>query len=453
MAYVTAMFMTGTDMQIVNVALPTLSHRFSAPLSEAQWTAISYLLALAVLIPASGWIGDRVGLKRTFVFALALFTAASALCGLVHTLGELIAARALQGVGGGMLTPSGTSMLYRAYPPERRARVARTIILPILIGPASAPILGGALTEWVSWRWVFLINVPVGVTMVLFCWRFLPRVRPTGSGRLDLGGLLLSGVGLSSLLYAVSEGSALGWGSMPVMLSGLSGIALLAAFSRRSLHHRDPILRIRLLRDRLFRATNIVFALSTGPFLGSLYLTPIFLQEVLHQSPLGSGTTTFVEAVGVAIGSQTLARLYPRFGPRALASLGAAGLVIYLSMFLLVVPGTNLWLVRALMLFGGYVNSGTFLATQTAMFTTIPNSDLSHAAAIYNTQRQSTIALNVAVLTTIVAGSAAASISAFHCAYLAAAVIAAVGTISALTLIHTSDAHATMGLVPVAADA
>ncbi len=162
-------------MQIVNVALPTLSEAFGVPLTDVQWTVIAYLLTLAIVIPASGWIGDRIGTKRTFVFALALFTVASALCGLAQSLPELIAARALQGVGGGLLTPTGTSMLYRAYAPEQRARVARTLILPILIGPGAAPILGGVLTQTLSWRWVFLINVPVGIVMCAFTYLFVSR--------------------------------------------------------------------------------------------------------------------------------------------------------------------------------------------------------------------------------------------------------------------------------------
>jgi EmrB/QacA subfamily drug resistance transporter len=344
------------------------------------------------------------------------------------------------------MTPSGMAMLFRTFPPERRARMARTVILPILIGPGSAPILGGAITEWLSWRWVFMINVPAGIGMVLFAWRFLPRTPPTTAGRLDVFGMLLSGLGLSSVLYAISEGSTLGWGSTPVVLAGVGGLMLIAAFTRWSLRHHDPILRLRLLGNRLFRATNIVYALSTGPFLGSLYLTPIFLQEVLHQTPIASGTTTFLEAVGVGIGSQTLARLYPRFGPRPLATLGAAGLVLYLSAFIFVTPGTSLWLVRALMLFGGVANSCTFLAVQTAMFTTVASEDVGHAASIYNTQRQSTIALNVAILTTIAAGSASAGSAAFHSAYLAAAFIAAAGTVCAFLLVHTRDAHATMQL-------
>ena len=211
-----------------------------------------------------------------------------------------------------------------------------------------------------------------------------------------------------------------------------------------SLHDRAPILRLALLRDRLFRATNIVFTLSTGPFLGSLYLTPIFLQEVLHQSPIGSGTTTFVEAIGVAISAQTLGRLYPRLGPRVLAGFGSAGLAVYLAIFLLVDAHTNLWLVRGLMFFGGVCNSGTFLSVQSSMFTTISSADTGQASAIYNTARQSSIAINIAVLTTILAGVGGSTVAAFHDAYLAGAIIAVVGTVCAFTLIRTEDARATM---------
>src|SRR4051794_4212960 len=153
--------MTGIDMQIVNVALPTLSKDFGAPLSDVQWTVISYVLALAVVIPASGWIGDRLGTKRTFLFALALFTLASALCGAAQSLPQLIAARALQGVGGGLLVPTGTAMLFRAYGPERRARGAPPPILPILLRPAPAPIIRGGPTPTLSWRGGVFIQPPV----------------------------------------------------------------------------------------------------------------------------------------------------------------------------------------------------------------------------------------------------------------------------------------------------
>ncbi len=212
----------------------------------------------------------------------------------------------------------------------------------------------------------------------------------------------------------------------------------------RPLRRPDPILRLRLLRDPLLRSTNIVFALTISVFLGSLYLTPIFLQQVLGQSPIGSGTTTFLEAVGVAVGSQTLGRLYPRFGPRVMCGVGGIGLTTYLALFLLVDASTNLWLVRALMFFGGFGNCGIFLSIQTSMFTHISSADTGHASAIYNTQRQSTIAINIALLTTIVSAAGGTTLTAFHDAYLAAAILAAIGTVLAWTLIDTGLASPTM---------
>lgn len=443
-AYVTAIFMTGIDMQIVNVALPTLSEAFGVPLTDVQWTVIAYLLTLAIVIPASGWIGDRIGTKRTFVFALALFTLASALCGLAQSLPELIAARALQGVGGGLLTPTGTSMLYRAYAPEQRARVARTLILPILIGPGSAPIIGGVLTQTLSWRWVFLINVPFGIVMCAFTYFFVAEHRPSPAGRLDVLGLVLSGLGLSALLYAISEGSVLGWGSPVIIGAGLAGVLLLWLFAREALRRPDPILQLRLLREPLLRSTNIVFALTTSVFLASLYLTPIFLQQVMGQTPIKSGTTTFVEVIGVAVGSQTLGRLYPRIGPRIMCTIGGFGLTLYLLAFLLVDDSTSLWVVRGLMFFGGFGNSGAFLAVQTSMFGNISSADTGHASAIYNTQRQSSIAINTAIVTTIVAGAGGTALEAFHAAYLGAAIMAALGTVLAWTLIDNRLAGSTM---------
>ncbi len=442
-AYVAAMFMTAIDMHIVNVALPTLGRDFGEPLTSVQWTVIAYLLTLAVVIPASGWLGDRIGNKRTFVAALGVFTAASALCGLAANLPELIAARALQGIGGGMLTPMGVAMLYRTFPPERRAAVARTLIVPVLIGPGIAPVLGGLFTEYVSWRWVFFVNVPFGVAMLAFSQLYLTEDRPAPGGRLDLRGLILSGAGLSLLMYAVSEGSAVGWGSPLIVGTGLAGIACLVTFARGCTRSADPLLKLTLLGDRLFRATNIVVGLSLGSFLGSLYLTPIFLQVVMGQSPIDSGLTTFVEALGVAIAAQTLGRLYPRLGPRVLAGGAGLGMAIVLGSLALAGPGTSLWAVRGAMFLAGVCNGGNMMAIQSAMFTNISRADTGHASAIYNTQRQASIAIAIAILTTIVA-AVGGTVAGFHAAYLADAAIALLGSVAAWSLVRTEDARATM---------
>ena len=443
-AYVSGVFMTAMDLHIVNVALPTLSRDFGASIASVDWTVLGYVLSLAVLIPASGWIGDRAGTKRTFLAALAIFTLASAACGAAQSLGELIAARVLQGAGGGLLVPAGTAMLFRAYPPERRARLTRTVLLPIIIAPASAPIIGGFFTQDASWRWVFLVNVPIGVLVFAFCAVTLVEHREAARGRFDLGGFMLGGGGLALVLYALNEGSVHGWGSPPIVLSGLLGAASLIAFTHAEYHNANPLLNLRLLHDRLFRSTNMVFVLTSGAFLGTLYLTPIFLQEVAGYTPIASGTTTFMEAIGVAVASQSVGRLYPLLGPRRMAAGGAFVLAALLLCFQFVDAGTNPWLVRGLMFCVGGANSAPFLAVQTAMFTTIPPADIGHASAIYNTARQASVAVVVAILSAIVASVAGPRLGAFHGAYLALVALAALGGVTAVVLVRSRDAAATM---------
>jgi EmrB/QacA subfamily drug resistance transporter len=443
-AYVSAIFMTALDMHIVNVALPTLGHAFSASIASVQWTVVSYLLALAVVIPGSGWLGDRIGTKRAFLIALATFTGASALCGLAQSLPELIAARVLQGVGGGMLTPVGTALLYRTYPPEERARVTRTLIMPILVAPATAPLIGGLLTQALSWRWVFFVNLPFGLATLFLCARYLVDNREHAVGRLDVTGMVLAAVGLSGIVYAISEGPDRGWSSANILVSAAVGVVAMAVFVRFELRHPDPLLRLELFRDRIFRSTQVVFALTSGAFLGCLYLTPIFLQEVHGQSPFGSGATTFVEAVGVMAASQPVGWLYVRLGPRVMMTAGAIGVAALLAAFYFVDADTSLWTIRGLLFFMGGINAAVFMSVQSAMFATISSRDTGHASAIYTAQRQASIAAGIAILSTIVASRGAAQLAGFHDAYLGAAVLAGLGAILAVSLVRTADARATM---------
>jgi EmrB/QacA subfamily drug resistance transporter len=444
-AYVISMFMGSMDNHIVNVALPTLSHDFHASIASVQWTVIAYVLSLAIWIPASGWIGDRIGTKRTFLIALTLFTIASAACGQARNLPELIAARALQGTGGGMLTPSATAMLWRAYPPAQRARLARLLILPILVAPAVAPVLGGLLIEKLSWRWAFYVNLPFGIAAVIFSAICLVEHRESAGSHFDLRGFVLSGGGLAALLYAISEGSLVGWTSVPILVAAVVGIAAAAAFVRfEMIRAEDPLLKIRLLSDRIFRATNIGVACSTASFLGILYITPIFLQEALHQSPLQSGLTTFVEVFGVVLSTQTLGRLYSRVGPRRMSTGGLALLTLITISLAFVGSGTSLWVVRAIMFVAGFANSTAFLPLQTSMFTRIKPADIGHASAIFTTQRQSSLAIGVAVISTVVAGFHGSRVDAFHAGYFAAAAVATMGAVACFTMVHDSDAAATM---------
>src|ERR1700704_6220134 len=191
--FVCGMFIDILDTTIVNVALPDLGREFHASTTSIEWVVLGYLLSLAVWIPASGWVGDRLGTRRVFLFALAMFTLASALCGQANSLRELVAFRVLQGVGGGMLVPVGTAMLFRAFPPIERAKASTVLIIPTVLAPATGPVVGGWLVTDVSWRWIFYVNLPVGLFGFVIGALFLREYREGKAGRFDVPGFLFSG--------------------------------------------------------------------------------------------------------------------------------------------------------------------------------------------------------------------------------------------------------------------
>src|SRR5881227_330767 len=344
--FVAAMFMSIMDGTIVNVALPSLARQLNVPYSSIDAVVVAYLVSLAVVIPASGWLGDRFGTKRLFLLALALFSFTSALCGLAGNFTLLVLFRFLQGLAGGALAPVGTTMLYRTFPPAQRVRISSILIIPTVIAPATGPVLGGLLVDQLSWRWVFYVNVPIGIAAFLFGLVFLQEHREPKAGRFDLPGFLLAGIGLALALYALSEGPTSGWTSLTVLGSTLGGLLLLSAFVVVELRRREPLLALRLLGNRLFRTANLVSLFSSAGFLGVLFFAPLFLQQGLGVSPLTSGLTTFPEALGVVFSTQIVARLYPRVGPRRLIAGGLIGVAIMMALLSLMGASTSLWLMR-----------------------------------------------------------------------------------------------------------
>jgi EmrB/QacA subfamily drug resistance transporter len=453
--YVLAMFVNILDTTVVTVALPTLSKEFEVTTSSIDWVVTGYLLSLAVWIPASGWIGDRVGTKRTFLFAIAVFTTASALCGLATSLGELIAFRILQGVGGGMLTPVGFAMLMRAFPPARRAQASKVLIIPTALAPALGPIVGGFLVDSFSWRWVFYINLPLGLVAFVFGLIFLHEHREPRTGSFDIAGFVLSGAGLTLILYALSVGPGDGWGSPKVLVPGFIGLASFAMLVKVELSRPAPMLQLRLVSDRLFRTMMTTSVFSTGAFLGILFIMPLFLQEARGVSALESGLTTFPEALGVLLSSQVSGRLYPTIGPRRLMAGGLVSMALFLVVLTRVDLNTSLWTIRFLMFCLGASMSYVFIPLQAAALARITPEETGHASAIYNTQRQMASALGVAVLATVLAATlpdaagagspdfAAKQVSAFHDVFLVAAGLALIGAAVALT-VKDSDAESTM---------
>jgi EmrB/QacA subfamily drug resistance transporter len=451
--YVSAMFMAIMDTTIVNVALPTLGREFHTAATSVDTVVIAFLVSLAVFIPTSGWLGDRFGGRRVLLGAVVVFTAASALCGLAHSLGELVMFRILQGVGGGLMTPVGMAMLFRAFPPAERVRASSILIVPTALAPTLGPVLGGLFVTDVSWRWVFYVNVPIGIAAFVFGLLFLADERQESPGRFDLPGFLLAGVSLGLLMYGLSEGPINGWGRPGVLVTAAAGAALIGVLAVVELHRSEPLVDLRLYRDRLFRATNAVMFPGVAAFLGVLYLVALFFQDGLGLSALQSGLSTFPEALGVMGGAQLVSRvLYPRIGPRRVVMGGLGVVALGMALMDRVGFGTSLWLVRLLLVVMGLGMSGLFVSSQAAAFATITPAATGRASTLFNAQRQFGSAIGVAVLTTIVAavgpvtgvgGHAVPRLAAYHAAFLSAAGLALVAALVA-TRISDRDAAATM---------
>ncbi len=453
--FVAAMFMNIMDVTIVNVALPTIGREFHVRPDAVATVSIAYLVSLAVFIPASGWLGDRFGGRRMLLIAIVLFTGASALCGAAGSLGQLVAFRIIQGAGGGLMVPVGMAMLYRTFPPSERVRASSIMVVPTALAPALGPVIGGLFVTNLSWRWVFYVNVPIGVITLTFGFLFLATDRQENPGRFDLVGFLLAGTGLALLMYGFSEGPFRGWANPLTVATLCAGTVLLALLIWVELRLRHPLVDIRLYSDRLFRSASAVLSIGSGAFIGTLFLVALFFQDGLGLSALQSGLNTFPEAIGVMAGSQVVTRLlYPSLGPRRIMVGGLLLLAATMSLLALVDTATNLWWVRVDMFVIGFAMAHVFVPAQAAGFATISPAATGRASTLFNALRQLGGAVGVALLTTVVAtvgpahlveGRPVPNLAAYHAAFLVAAATALVAAVCALTV---SDAEAAPTIVP-----
>ena len=304
--YVAAMFMTIMDSTIVNVALPTIGRSFGVASTSVASVSIYFLVSLAVFMSASGWLGDRFGGKRVLLTAIVVFTVASVLCGMAGSLAELDVFRVLQGAGGGMMAPVGLAMLFRAFPPAERLRASSILTVPTTLAPALGPVIGGLLVTELSWRWVFYVNVPLGILAIAFGALFLQGGNALQPGPFDTAGFVLAGASLGLLMYGVSEGPIRHWSSGIVQAAIAAGAILLLVLVLVELRKRQPLIDLRLLGNRLFRSANGVMVLASASFIGTLYAVSLFFQDGRGLSALGAGLSTFPEALGVMAGGQLI---------------------------------------------------------------------------------------------------------------------------------------------------
>ncbi len=434
--YVLGLFMNLLDLTITNTALPVLARDFRASATTITWVATGYLLSVAVCIPVSGWLGDRFGTKRTFLLALALFTLGSLLCGVATGLGSLVAFRVAQGIGGGLLTPVGAAMVFRAFPLAERARVSSVITIPAVVAPALGPVVGGWLVQYATWHWIFLVNVPIGVVGIVLAARYLEEYRVAGTARLDMPGFVLSAVGLSTFVYALSLVGPRGFTDARVLTFGAIGLVGLAAFALVEVRAAAPMIDIRLYRDGLFAVGNVAIFFMNAGFFGIAFLMPQLLQAERGLRPFASGLTTFPTALGIVTVAPLVGRLYPIVGPRRLIVAGALLAACTALALRSVGLATPLWQVRLQMYPLGFAFGLAFIPLQTASFARISAALTGRATAAYNAVRQVATSCGFAVLATVLTArlhahdatlgaptARSGAVAAFHDTFAAAALI------------------------------
>jgi len=318
------MFMSILDTSIVNVAIPVIQKQFGVSTESIQWISTSYTLTEGVVVPASAWLGARIGLKRLYIWSLVLFTVASALCGLSGDLGSMIFFRILQAIPGGILPVVSLTMLYQVVPPARIGSAMGIYGLGVVVAPAVGPVLGGYLVEYIDWRLIFFINVPIGLLGTIAAVAVFPRDRPTSWPKFDLWGFLAIAYGLFALLLAASKGQKWHWGSYPIMILLVSGVLSLALFVVVELEVANPLIDLRIFKVWAYTNSILLLGIAVTGLFAVLYFLPQFLQVVQGMQALDAGLVLVPSALVLVVLMPVAGRIYDMFGPRWPVVIGLA---------------------------------------------------------------------------------------------------------------------------------
>jgi EmrB/QacA subfamily drug resistance transporter len=390
------------DTTIVNVAIDRLSIDFNASLTTIQWVVTGYTLALAAVIPATGWAADRFGTKRIYLSSLALFMLGSALCAAAWSADSLIAFRVLQGIGGGMIMPAVMTIMTKKAGPHRMGRVMGILGVPMLIAPIVGPILGGWLVDDVSWRWIFLINVPIGVVALISAYRVLEKDRPEPSQRLDWLGMLLLSPGLTLFIFGLAESANGGFGQTKSWAPIVVGIALIAGFFWHSWRKgAGALIDIRTFTQTRAGASAGVFTLFAIAYFGSFLLIPLYYQTVRGASALEAGLLTAPQGLGAMITMPLAGKLTDRYGPNKLPACGIPLLVIGILPFAFVGTSTSYWLLCGFSFIMGLGMGLAMMPTMTAAMQAVPAAAIARTSTAMNIIRQGGASIGTAILSVI----------------------------------------------------
>ena len=402
-----SLFIVGLDITAVNVALPSIEDQLHASISGLQWTVSAYTVVMASLLLFSGSTADRFGRRRTFVAGLSVFSLASLLCSLAPSVEFLVAARVLQAVGASMMNPVAMSIITNTFTdPRERAQAVGVWGAVFGISMALGPIVGGALVSALDWRWIFLINLPIGLAAILLTLRFIPESRAPRPRRFDpVGQLLVIGL-LAALTYGIIEGPNLGWSS-PVIVAALSAAVLaLVSLLRYEPRREEPLIDLRFFRSVPFSSAIALSVAAFATFGGFLFLSTLYLQETRGLSPVQAGLATVPMALMTVLVSPVSGRIVGRRGPRVPLAISGVCLVVACAMLTGLEPETSFGaLVAAYVIFGigfGFVNAPITNAAVSGM----PRAQAGVASAVATTSRQFGQTLGVAVVGAMAAGAA-----------------------------------------------
>ncbi len=398
--------MATIDTSVVNIALVHIQASFGATIQGVTWVTTSYLIAVALVMPLTAWLSSVLGRKRMYQLSVVLFTVASALCGFSRTLGQLIAFRVIQGLGGGVLQPVSQSIMRETFPPREQAQAMGYFGMLVLLGPALGPTLGGWLTDNYSWPWIFFVNLPVGVLSLFMVQQFIvdpPYMRARGLQKIDGVGIGLMVVGLTSLLTMLEQGEQEGWFGSPLIVTlGLLAATTLAAFILWELRTPAPVVDLRILSNSSFAAGTLIIGVLGVALFGGLILLPLFLQNLLGYDATQAGLALMPRSLVMVLMMPIAGALYNRVGVYVMATSGL--LLATVSTFLMARFTVDTSPVQILIpqIGQGVAFAFVFVALSTTAMATIPRPQIQNAAGLFNLVRQLGGSLGTAIVVTLV---------------------------------------------------
>jgi EmrB/QacA subfamily drug resistance transporter len=390
------------DVTVVSVALPTFATEFDSTYATVAWTMTGYTLALATVIPLTGWAADRFGTKRLYMTALILFVLGSVLCSFAWDITTLIGFRVLQGLGGGMLMPLGMTIMTRAAGPDRVGRVMAVLGIPMLLGPIGGPILGGWLIEAASWHWIFLINLPIGVVALAAAFIILPSDKPSPSESFDFLGMLLLSPGLALFLFGVSSIPEVGTvASARVLVSGAIGLVLIIAFVFHALRKDHPLIDLRLFKNRQLSVAVITTSLFIVAFMGAGLLFPSYFIQVGGHTTLAAGLLMAPQGIGAMLTMPVAGRLVDKIGPGKIVLTGLPLILVGLGVFTQVAGDSPAWLLMGALFVMGLGMGCTMMPLMTAAIVTLSNEQVARGSSLMNIVQQTAGSIGTAVMSVV----------------------------------------------------